>query len=811
MADSIGRGSRARRSWGSRGSSARSSAVFDDHLNPGPYYASSHSLRPAASRFSLNDQFAATRREYEFGYDDASIMERYSIADGDQEDTVVLGDIPVPTTSSGGFVKSGRHQGTVVDRSFYELLCLPQTASISPAQIRGAYYRLVQLLQAERQPPHLAPTAAALLNSVQVAFETLVEPYRKVDYDIALTDTSLDSDQIDVTDHVSELDNEGSRLPQLREEYLDLTHGEIRTSTDLGLRLELPTGPLSHRPGFVQRGWRGGAVPLDFGLRQSTTLGVPILGEAIQGLVDSAEQEILPKILPAPHKHHIRCAEPTLTVTGSAHGLLDEPFRLASSLLLSRYQPPGPSIHGRRRLEQLIASRFLPSLNVRLRQEFSWRGETDNSQGTKLAKRLPDTVIEQEVDLLSDPAITTRIAHSFDLPDDEGPLDVEICVQKGMAGADDVPSMGLAVHRRVGDGTAFVALDAGDWSLWPAQECREYSRFSQVTKKFANATAPFRNAPTAEVGYTVSSYDMGLRAGRAFTRPAERGVRGMDCNLDDDANGSWTASLGATTDTLAGYLRYGRDLFSSVSPSQALVLPPGNSRHKTSGIRAEVELGATQQRDFFLALRTLKRIGRFSKVGFEVGISPSNLHFSLYWSRLNQRISIPLLLATKSNISTELLFWSTIVPFLGFSAMEFLYWRPRSKAKRSRSIEGLSKDDLQEYISRRRAEADELTVVLASGVEPRQRAEREGGGLVILSAKYRVSCAPPDEIADVTVAVAALVDDGKLLIPKGLRKSHLLGFWDPAPLTTKLLFVRYLYKGKEHTVEVSGRDELRLP
>jgi DnaJ family protein C protein 11 len=83
--------------------------------------------------------------------------------------------------------------------------------------------------------------------------------------------------------------------------------------------------------------------------------------------------------------------------------------------------------------------------------------------------------------------------------------------------------------------------------------------------------------------------------------------------------------------------------------------------------------------------------------------------------------------------------------------------------------------------------------------------------LVILSAKYSVSGAPPDEIADVTVAVAALVAGGQLLIPKGLRKSHLLGFWDPAPLTTKVLLVRYLYQGKENSVEVSGRDELRLP
>jgi DnaJ family protein C protein 11 len=69
----------------------------------------------------------------------------------------------------------------------------------------------------------------------------------------------------------------------------------------------------------------------------------------------------------------------------------------------------------------------------------------------------------------------------------------------------------------------------------------------------------------------------------------------------------------------------------------------------------------------------------------------------------------------------------------------------------------------------------------------------------------------------VTIAVAALVGDhdeddgGRLVIPAGLRKSRLLGFWDPAPGRTKVLRVRYLWRGEEREVEVCGREELRLP
>lgn len=134
---------------------------------------------------------------------------------------------------------------------------------------------------------------------------------------------------------------------------------------------------------------------------------------------------------------------------------------------------------------------------------------------------------------------------------------------------------------------------------------------------------------------------------------------------------------------------------------------------------------------------------------------------------------------------------------------------------------------MQAHVARRRAEADELTVVLATGVESRQAAAaaaavaaawRQRGGLVIASAKYGVRDAPPDEVADVTIAVAALINgddgDGRLFIPAGLRKSRLLGFWDPAPLSPaddKVLRVRYLWRGKERTVEVGELEELRLP
>jgi len=104
-------------------------------------------------------------------------------------------------------------------------------------------------------------------------------------------------------------------------------------------------------------------------------------------------------------------------------------------------------------------------------------------------------------------------------------------------------------------------------------------------------------------------------------------------------------------------------------------------------------------------------------------------------------------------------------------------------------------------------------------VENRQAFERDQGGLVILSATYGVRETAPGaksvwqvgEVADVTEALAALVDGGQLTLPRGLRKSQIIGFYDPAPLKKKCLVVQYLYDGREHSVEVFGNEALSIP
>ncbi|KAK1757418.1 hypothetical protein QBC47DRAFT_375942 [Echria macrotheca] len=786
------------------------SGAYEDtaSVRGGYAHSSAHRLRPADSRFSLRDQFATTRREYDFGFEDAqSILDSSTVASEavwalDHDDPRLSGHETPPVSA--------------VYRDYYELLCLPRDPSLSPEEIRKAFHRLVQVLSVEKQPARLQSAAAFNLGLAQAAFETLVEPCRRIGYDLSVSNQE-DSDGAEITTESDLIGPNGQDAYEraLREQYLLLAQGGIRSSTDLGLRLE--AGPsLIPRRGRPQR---AGLRMLDFSLRQSATAKVPVLQAPIEKaglfLLDVGDRTRPTRL------KHVRFAEPTVTVTGAAHGLLDEPFRVAP-VLLDRYQPPGPSVHGRRRLEQLLASRFLPVLNLTLRQEVSWRDPQHQSSYSPY-RPLPDTVVEQEIEFLPHPSTTLRVGHSIDLAGSRDPLNVEVSLHKGFRHAlTPSPSLGLALHQKTASGTAFLVADAGDWRLWPSKECRDLSQFSKLNGRIGQAQAaldPFRHAPTLEAGYAFgTAAQMGVLSERPFTKPAERGVRGMDADWDGrdgDATGPWTISAGVSSGIAATYLRYGRDLvFSSLFAGKAK-----SQRRSAGGIRAEMELANSTQRDFVLAFRALTRVGRFSRAGLELGLTPGNIHLSLYWSRLGQRISLPFMVVRKASLSTRFLFWATVVPFAAFAAVELVYRQLRLRLAKSAAANteksppsGVGKkDDLQRYVARRRAEADELTVILATGVEPRQNRERQGGGLVILSAKYGVKDAPPDEIADVTIAVAALVDNGKLVIPKGMRKSRLLGFWDPAPMSTKVLSVRYVYQGREQMVEVSGRDELMLP
>ena len=368
-------------------------------------------------------------------------------------------------------------------------------------------------------------------------------------------------------------------------------------------------------------------------------------------------------------------------------------------------------------------------------------------------------------------------------------------------------------------GTGFFRADSGDWGYGSDQYYRFFSEHSTINPDFFNAEAPGAT-PSIEVGFRTGLSDRLPAPGASDSTGDEGGIRGLDYEISTCKHGTWAISASATPTSAAGALRYSKDLD---LPFQAppTSLDPGMSKPA----RLEAELCSNRFQDQYFAVRNLWSVGRFARIGIEVGMSLHNLHLSVYWSRLGQRLSLPLLIAPRSLLGPQVLFWAGALPFTGLAAVQLgLSYRRRQRASRGhrRVRSDVSSTGKPVAIARHRYEADNVTTLLAQPVEVRQKQQMSLGGLVIISARYGIPSddgllVPGDDVADVTIAIAALVNEPTyangpaLVIPQGVRKSRLPGFWDPAPGQEKVLRVEYVFKGESGFVEVGNRDELVLP
>ncbi|KKA30573.1 hypothetical protein TD95_001113 [Thielaviopsis punctulata] len=813
----------------SRTKSSRSSRRADRDRNRDhspSAYPYQNSVRAAESRFSLTDQFATTRREFEFGFDDASsIFTRVTDAveshiqppsddegDGPATDPALRQD-PSDETAAVQDTEDPQDENTPEDADYeasdyYDLLCLPRGDALTQEHIRAAFYRHFMMLYPEMHPSKHRAMAALHFQRSQQAYEVLMDPQRRATYDL-FGDPGAAANIRSTYDSIVE--------SKLRDKMQQAVYG----SSEVGLRVDASRLYAQIRKGKVPSADDvvAGIKPLDYALSQSFTIGVPVhrllplahlqsmkkcAWEAVPSFrkkPDDKEKEKEPLLSVQPERTYYM-AVPTVTVAASLYGLV-EGFTQAnpsSSLLTDRFQPLLPLTIPRHRIAQLGELRCTPLIAVRMRQEFIHKARTANdTHWTKSA-------IEIESNVLPDRALTARVSHTFILPHGSVPWNIEASATNGRAVTGGVPRLGVGIYRPLCGGTAFVRADSGDWRFGNGAVCRFFDRFSRESKKwfYAEFQFPLKTTPNVEVGYKTTRCERWATTSYADIPRGESGVRGMDREASFSGNGSWAVSASAMPgDVFAGYLRYSRDI-----PYLAPAQTPS---------RVEVEVSGNPVAEHYFALRNLWQVGQFSRLGLEVGVSQYHFHVSLYWSRLSQAVSLPLLVSPRSQMNEKAVFWSAVAPFVTIAAFQLgSRWLHSGKRKAK-----IAKNELaiQQYVAQKRTEAEEIEYLMEDYVEDRQKREAKKGGLVILSAKYGVkegdrasTVWAGQEVADVKVAVAALVDmDGRLEIPEGVRKSHIPGFWDPMPLQEKVLHIRYLYRGKEGAVEVRGREGLVLP
>lgn len=177
-----------------------------------------------------------------------------------------------------------------------------------------------------------------------------------------------------------------------------------------------------------------------------------------------------------------------------------------------------------------------------------------------------------------------------------------------------------------------------------------------------------------------------------------------------------------------------------------------------------------------------RQVGRFTRVGFGVGVQGGRgLVMTASWSRLGQKISLPVAVCPMDVVNADAAALAVILPWAAYCALEFGYIRQRERRQRRRAIARRHKQ-LKRLIPKKRAESQQAIELMAEHVHRRQAREEKEGGLVITKAEYGHYPSPKRwttdsgdaakalEVADVTVPVAALVDHGQLVISKDTVK-----------------------------------------
>lgn len=191
-------------------------------------------------------------------------------------------------------------------------------------------------------------------------------------------------------------------------------------------------------------------------------------------------------------------------------------------------------------------------------------------------------------------------------------------------------------------------------------------------------------------------------------------------------------------------------------------------------------------------------------------LHPSGVVFRLDAAYHEQQITMPIVLATE--YSPSIAICTAVLPSTVFVLGYHFIIKPRRRKRRLASIRA-ARQVLEEEMGMRR-ERETLAGLLKDAARKSKHAETSRGGLVILQASWgstEKEDGARDLVMDVTTPLQALVHSSQLYIPGDRIKSNIRGFSDPAPFASKVLYVRYLFRGQTHYAEIPEDLPVVLP
>ncbi|KFY75105.1 hypothetical protein V499_04915 [Pseudogymnoascus sp. VKM F-103] len=809
-------------------------------------------LRSMNSRYSLNEQFASSRQEFQFGDDDedepdsteptanippaptaAAVPEEDEDESDSEESTPDIlsahtAAIAGPEEDSFQDISDAEiRQLLQANRDefadHYTILGLSRDPPPTATQVKAAYHRLSLAFHPDKQPHYLKGSAERHFARLRLAYETLSEPRKRVIYDIegeegvqneygeggAMGPGGESRKQLSSVKAMS--------AEEFKKWFLGILHRRERRAIEalIDHQSNFKIG-LDASDNFVRqtRVVLSGDVEIplpnqplrvdEIGFESSFTLPLPKLGRIFEIPVrqlfqgqsvrlngDDDETE------PNDWADTLSPSVPKLTITGGVSGDVQDIVAV-----LPRRDNSLPPYFNR---HYAIASQQI-GFGVALHHTFPEL--LGNGNGNSIASLLQGTAFRLETSMLPHPASTTLVLERpvYIIPDTT-PFTISVTTTVKDSLILRPPEIFVIIQRALG-----VRGNPRGYFVWASGE-KEWP--ASISRSLAGA-APL-NLP-----YAVRWVTQG-RGSPLMKLGADWNFNGEATGVND---GSGTASSGtnvyvqAHTESVHLSVSYFCDVFSRYdeppvrsrisNSGEVIPQPAGLHVGKSRGILLEVEAKVGLPAILSASVSGKRRIGTFTSVGLSVGVAQNlGLYCSFSWSRLKQNISFPVALIPLEEVTTSAILLAVGIPWALYTTLEFAVIRPRIRRKRRRLLKS-QRAKLKQNIAKKREEAEQVMSLLKPSVEHRQAQARRSGGLVILSASYGTK-GTDGVLVDVTTALASLVDADQLNIPRSVDRNKLTGFWDPAPLSSKVLVVKYLFGGKEHFVEVGGDQSLIIP
>ncbi|KAM3402595.1 hypothetical protein ACQJBY_006448 [Aegilops geniculata] len=346
---------------------------------------------------------------------------------------------------------------------------------------------------------------------------------------------------------------------------------------------------------------------------------------------------------------------------------------------------------------------------------------------------------------------------------------------------------------------------------------------------------------TATSGIALSLRDGSVNLSNGWTRQlSEDTVGNIQLVLGTESNISVGWHKKDEKRSAAGEIKFGTNSFGASAHYTHRFSSKSHGRiaGRVGSTALDFEIGGGRRISEFSTVRMLYNIGIQPVILiFIIGSEMQGVTWKFELNRAGQKLVIPVLLSTDFNalfvtgafaIPSTLYFLLQVLIFLTYlhsypgrnTYVVKPYYLRREKQK---TLEKM--DSLSTQLTEARQAAKKSQRLLEPVSNRKKNKQQESDGLVITKALYgnhkkvkessqlsEIDDNVASQVLDVTIPLNFLVTEaGQLKLHEGIKKSGIMGFYDPCPGDPKLLLVEYIFHGRQYKVMADDYGALSIP